>query len=406
VSVNSPLLATQSETQLDGNVDFVYRVKLFPTTAERKFLSESKDRINAVMYWIIHDYAEISGDLSTAPPIQSRMYQELSNGMLGFQNSLKIADVPFPFPYAQLLTWMLLIFLCMIPFYMSSFTQSLVLSPIATFFSVVGIWSVNEVAIELENPFGSDVNDISCGDFHERFLEVLRENMASHIAKAKAAAVFEALKAEEIAEGLASSAKVAAVPASELIGRESETVSKDTQKVRSNHSQENAKPILPAIPSLSPGKPLNADFAKPSAGDEAMLTPFTPTVGAKDICTRLAKMSDALELRLKEILQELKLGGIPRIVSEDRGDVPEIRGVAVCPDDCSEIGRAPSPSLLSARSENTSEHGETALRHAQCPLAAEPINASEDGKESNEIAISDIYLESCPVLVESPSGNN
>eukprot|EP00971_Amphidinium_carterae_P009955 196514-Amphidinium_carterae.1 len=49
--------------------------------------------------------------------------QELSNGMLGFNNSLKIADVPFPFPYAQLLTLALVAFSCFIPVYVSVFTQ-------------------------------------------------------------------------------------------------------------------------------------------------------------------------------------------------------------------------------------------------------------------------------------------
>ena len=46
-----------------------------------------------------------------------RMYQELSNGMLGFYNCLKIADVPFPLPYAQLLGLLLIAFSCLIPFY-------------------------------------------------------------------------------------------------------------------------------------------------------------------------------------------------------------------------------------------------------------------------------------------------
>ena len=45
------------------------------------------------------------------------MYQELSNGMLGFYNCLKIADVPFPLPYAQLLGLLLIAFSCLIPFY-------------------------------------------------------------------------------------------------------------------------------------------------------------------------------------------------------------------------------------------------------------------------------------------------
>lgn len=33
------------------------------------------------MYWIIWDLADAMKDIDIAPPIQSRMYQELSNGM-------------------------------------------------------------------------------------------------------------------------------------------------------------------------------------------------------------------------------------------------------------------------------------------------------------------------------------
>ena len=36
------------------------------------------------------------------PPILSRVYQELSNAMLGFNSAMKVATTPFPFPYAQL----------------------------------------------------------------------------------------------------------------------------------------------------------------------------------------------------------------------------------------------------------------------------------------------------------------
>ena len=67
------------------------------------------------MYWIVWDLADAMRHLDVAAPIQSRMYQELSNGMLGFSNCLKIADVPFPLPYAQLLGLLLIGFSCFIP---------------------------------------------------------------------------------------------------------------------------------------------------------------------------------------------------------------------------------------------------------------------------------------------------
>mmetsp|Transcript_46258 Transcript_46258/g.82131 ORF Transcript_46258/g.82131 Transcript_46258/m.82131 type:complete len:655 (-) Transcript_46258:112-2076(-) len=157
-----------------------YVVKEVPSEGEMKALHQSTDRVNMVMYWIVHGLAAISKDLDIAPPIQSRMYQELSNGMLGFSNCMKIADVPFPFPYAQLLTYILVVYACFIPVYITCFTKSMIAGPMLTFLLFQGIWGVNEVAKEIENPFGTDVNDISLADFHARFIDVLAEiNMGS-----------------------------------------------------------------------------------------------------------------------------------------------------------------------------------------------------------------------------------
>lgn len=152
-----------------------YSVTGLPSQEEGNMLERSTDRVNVVMYWIIHLLSQCSKDLDIAPPIQSRMYQELSNGMLGFSQALKIADVPFPFPYAQLLTVILFAYACFIPFYVSIFSDSLYVSPIMTFLLFQGIWGINEVAKELENPFGADVNDISLADFHSRFMDLMCE---------------------------------------------------------------------------------------------------------------------------------------------------------------------------------------------------------------------------------------
>eukprot|EP00927_Polykrikos_kofoidii_P064536 TRINITY_DN5982_c0_g1_i1.p1 TRINITY_DN5982_c0_g1~~TRINITY_DN5982_c0_g1_i1.p1 ORF type:complete len:604 (-),score=92.81 TRINITY_DN5982_c0_g1_i1:244-2055(-) len=159
----------------------VYFVKALPNQFELDALENASDRVNVAMFWIINCLALISKDLDIAPPIQSRMYQELSNGMLGFNQSLKIADVPFPFPYAQLLTLALTAFSLFIPLYVALFTQSVILSPIMAFLLFQGVWGVNEVAKELENPFGDDENDICLADFHDRFVDTVFDvNNANH----------------------------------------------------------------------------------------------------------------------------------------------------------------------------------------------------------------------------------
>lgn len=146
-----------------------------PKGTKLKLLAESKDRVNLVMYWILHNFGTICADLKAPPPIQSRMYQELSNGMLGYNNVLKIADVPFPFAHAQLLSMLLLVWALFIPFYIMNFTQSYILGPAISFVLFESMWCLNELAKELENPFGQDVNDIGLQDFHTRFFAAVSE---------------------------------------------------------------------------------------------------------------------------------------------------------------------------------------------------------------------------------------
>lgn len=152
-----------------------YRVRAFPTEDEMEILRQATDRVTVVMYWIIYDLANASADMETAPPIQSRMYQELSNGMLGFNQCMKLADVPFPFPYAQMLSCLLCCFAVFIPVYVTAFTKSMIVSCILSFCIFSALWGLNETAKELENPFGTDDNDICLGDFHLRFMDCCEE---------------------------------------------------------------------------------------------------------------------------------------------------------------------------------------------------------------------------------------
>ena len=84
------------------------------------------------------------------PPIVSRIYQVLSDGELHLQNARRIGSTPFPFAYAQLLTFLLLIFTLTFGLFLE---QTIVNPWIARVVTVVTVWtylSFNEVARELE----------------------------------------------------------------------------------------------------------------------------------------------------------------------------------------------------------------------------------------------------------------
>ncbi|CAK8989364.1 SET domain-containing protein [Durusdinium trenchii] len=170
-----PKMAVRKEfDRMDSKTD-AYVVFEKPSAEQVQLMMASNDIVSTVMYWILWDLADCMKDIEIAPPIQSRMYQELSNGMLGFNNCLKIADVPFPLPFAQLLGLLLVAFSAFIPVYVINFTGSPIAGPILCFFLFESLWCLNEVAKELENPFGQDTNDISLTDFHMRFVDCLED---------------------------------------------------------------------------------------------------------------------------------------------------------------------------------------------------------------------------------------
>eukprot|EP00928_Gymnodinium_smaydae_P079755 TRINITY_DN6360_c0_g1_i1.p1 TRINITY_DN6360_c0_g1~~TRINITY_DN6360_c0_g1_i1.p1 ORF type:complete len:538 (-),score=96.90 TRINITY_DN6360_c0_g1_i1:144-1757(-) len=105
------------------------------------------------------------GVLKIPPPILSRVYQTLSRGFVNLLNAKKIADTRFPFPYAQLITLLLALHTVLTPIFMTSLLSSKMWAPLMTFVPIFAFFAVNFVGVELENPFGSDDNDLPLEHF-------------------------------------------------------------------------------------------------------------------------------------------------------------------------------------------------------------------------------------------------
>jgi len=123
------------------------------------------------------------GGMAAPPPVVSRVYQELSNGLLGFQQAKKVADIPFPFPYAQIVQYLQLAFVISCPFVVMSFVSDTAPAMIFTFLAVFCYVSLNEVATELEDPFGTDPNDLPLHRLHLRFVHQLYQLGTSESSK-------------------------------------------------------------------------------------------------------------------------------------------------------------------------------------------------------------------------------
>jgi hypothetical protein len=139
-------------------------------------LRKMPDMLNAIMAWIIESItaAHVSGDVSIPGPILTRLFQELSNGMLGFNQALHIAIVPFPFPFAQLIACSISLLVLSLPVFSTSFAPGYLLAPAMSFIIVFGFWNMNSIAIELEQPFGNDPNDLPIRELHENFVSGLK----------------------------------------------------------------------------------------------------------------------------------------------------------------------------------------------------------------------------------------
>eukprot|EP00443_Scrippsiella_acuminata_P077615 CAMPEP_0115379490 /NCGR_PEP_ID=MMETSP0271-20121206/4559_1 /TAXON_ID=71861 /ORGANISM="Scrippsiella trochoidea, Strain CCMP3099" /LENGTH=398 /DNA_ID=CAMNT_0002802695 /DNA_START=196 /DNA_END=1389 /DNA_ORIENTATION=- len=116
--------------------------------------------------------------LSVPPPILTRAFQELSNGMVKYHDAMVIAHVPFPFPYMQTSEILLILHWVFTPLLMCTWTVAWPWTFSFCFISVLFLWSLNAVACELENPFGEDPNDLDAlhaqNHLNQRLLLLLR----------------------------------------------------------------------------------------------------------------------------------------------------------------------------------------------------------------------------------------
>merc|ERR1712032_808513 len=99
------------------------------------------------------------------PPILSRVYQTISRGFVNLLNAKKITDTRFPFPYAQLLAMFLLMHVILTPITVSNLVEHKMWSALFTFIPVFGMFALHHIAVELENPFGGDPNDLPLAHF-------------------------------------------------------------------------------------------------------------------------------------------------------------------------------------------------------------------------------------------------
>jgi len=138
---------------------------------------DSEARVNAIFAQVLAmcNRRRAAGGVQVDPPVLARFHHEMCNGMAGFQQACKLEDTPFPFPYAQVVSYVLSVFAITYPMVAISQidgilgTRAYWLPPCLSFISVLTYFGFHEVARELEDPFLHPPNELPMISIHETF---------------------------------------------------------------------------------------------------------------------------------------------------------------------------------------------------------------------------------------------
>mmetsp|Transcript_16014 Transcript_16014/g.28543 ORF Transcript_16014/g.28543 Transcript_16014/m.28543 type:complete len:625 (+) Transcript_16014:95-1969(+) len=121
------------------------------------------NRVEVLLHWIqvlITDNQALTRVIAVDSPILTRAYQTLSRGMVNLHNARKIADVPFPFPLSQTVVTLVIIQSLVTPIFAATLVKHIGLAAFIAFLPIFGMWSCIFIAGQLEQPFGTDPNDL------------------------------------------------------------------------------------------------------------------------------------------------------------------------------------------------------------------------------------------------------
>jgi len=149
-----------------------------------KSIKDSPHKVALILMWIQQLLIENikNGVLVIHPAILSRAFNVIANGMVAFYKSMQISQIPFPFPYAQTCDYLLCLHWLICPVVVAQWTSHIGWAGVFTFIQVFILWALNSIAVEIENPFGGDANDINAAkmqrDMNRHLLLLLRPDTA------------------------------------------------------------------------------------------------------------------------------------------------------------------------------------------------------------------------------------
>eukprot|EP00929_Paragymnodinium_shiwhaense_P002748 TRINITY_DN10302_c0_g1_i2.p1 TRINITY_DN10302_c0_g1~~TRINITY_DN10302_c0_g1_i2.p1 ORF type:complete len:583 (+),score=84.68 TRINITY_DN10302_c0_g1_i2:107-1855(+) len=176
VRLMSMLFAASLQSISTANCDFRTLGDFGIDKTHLAYLDRAHDKTEVLLNWVQRLVVQNHGNgvLSVPPPILSRVFQELGNGVRELQSAHRLQTCPFPFPYAQAISLFLILNWGLLPVIAGFFVPQLGGAALLTFCTVFSMWSINYIAAELEMPFGSDPNDLPLVELQEDFNECMR----------------------------------------------------------------------------------------------------------------------------------------------------------------------------------------------------------------------------------------
>lgn len=117
--------------------------------------------------------SQATGIIAVPPPILTRVFHELSMGLVEYHKAQQVVIWPFPFPYAQLNTFLIWIFLFVSPLVICTWDTSPWIIAGFTLLTGCSMVGLDCIAAEIEAPFGPDQNDLPCFEMMDDYNALL-----------------------------------------------------------------------------------------------------------------------------------------------------------------------------------------------------------------------------------------
>lgn len=141
--------------QLDGNCEMeIIDTEGFDKEALH-FLKNVNDKCEVIMQWIqklIYENSK-TGVIDAPPPIMTRAFAELAQGMFSLANVRKVRDIPFPYPYSQMTIMLLLVHISMTIFTFAFCVDRRAIITVCCFPAVFATTAMYYATTEIDKPF-------------------------------------------------------------------------------------------------------------------------------------------------------------------------------------------------------------------------------------------------------------